>query len=220
MVFRYHFGSLAFGSLILAIVQFLQLVVEAVRQQAEASGAKTKCFEYIINCLRCCLQCVERIVEFINKTAYIQIALRGKSFCSAAADGFEIVWSNPLRYMIVNGVGWIMMFLGKLMIAAATTAIFYICITYVASFKANILEPIYLLLVLNSLFSLFSSCPSLSACSSCQSTVLPWTPSCNASLLTKLMRRAKVEKLPSMLLQKSKLLLIWMKNDHFTTSLL
>ena len=27
MVFRYHFGSLAFGSLILAIVQFLQLVV-------------------------------------------------------------------------------------------------------------------------------------------------------------------------------------------------
>lgn len=88
MVFRYHFGSLAFGSLILAIVQFLQLMVEAVRQQAEASGTNTKCFEYIINCLRCCLQCVERIVEFINKTAYIQIALRGKSFCNAAADGF------------------------------------------------------------------------------------------------------------------------------------
>lgn len=49
--------------------------------------------------------------------------------------------------MIVNGVGWIMMFLGKLMIAAATTALFYICITYVASFKANIIEPIYLLLL-------------------------------------------------------------------------
>ena len=34
MVFRYHFGSLAFGALILAIVQFLQLIVEAVRKQA------------------------------------------------------------------------------------------------------------------------------------------------------------------------------------------
>ena len=43
MVFRYHFGSLAFGSLILAIVQFLQLIVEAVKQQASASGTKTKC---------------------------------------------------------------------------------------------------------------------------------------------------------------------------------
>ena len=89
MVFRYHFGSLAFGALILAIVQFLQLVVEAIKKQAESTGAaNSKCFEYVINCLRCCLQCVERIVEFINKTAYIQMALRGKNFCSAAKDGF------------------------------------------------------------------------------------------------------------------------------------
>jgi choline transporter-like protein 2/4/5 len=32
--FRYHFGSLAFGSLLLAIVQFLQILVEAVKKQA------------------------------------------------------------------------------------------------------------------------------------------------------------------------------------------
>jgi len=63
MVFRYHFGSLAFGSLILAIIQFMQLVVEAVKKQAEANGAaNNKVFEYVINCLRCCLACVERIV--------------------------------------------------------------------------------------------------------------------------------------------------------------
>ena len=104
--------------------------------------------EYILNCLQCCLQCVERIVEFINKTAYIQIALRGKSFCNAAKDGFEIVWANPMRYLIVNGVGWIIMFLGKLMIAASTTVCFYLLITYVASIKANVLEPIYLLIVI------------------------------------------------------------------------
>lgn len=34
MVFRYHLGSLAFGSLILAIVQFMQLIVEAFKKQA------------------------------------------------------------------------------------------------------------------------------------------------------------------------------------------
>ena len=85
------------------------------------------------------------------------MALRGKSFCNAAKDGFEIVWSNPLRYMIVGGVGWIMMFLGKLMIAASTTALFYILITYVSSIKANIIEPIYLLIVNILLFSLFLS---------------------------------------------------------------
>ena len=31
MVFRFHFGSLAFGALLVAIVQFLQLMVEAVK---------------------------------------------------------------------------------------------------------------------------------------------------------------------------------------------
>lgn len=154
MVFRYHFGSLAFGSLILAIVQFMQIVLEIFKKQAESSGANnSKCFEYVINCLRCCLACVERIVQFINKTAYIQIALRGKNFCNAAKDGFEIVWSNPLRYTIVAGVGEIIMFLGKLMIAAGTTIIFYCIITYVSSIKENIMEPIYLLIVPFSLFS-------------------------------------------------------------------
>jgi hypothetical protein len=45
MVFRYHFGSLAFGSFILALVQMLQLIVEVFKKQAEASGAdKNKCF--------------------------------------------------------------------------------------------------------------------------------------------------------------------------------
>ena len=59
MSFRYHFGSLAFGSFILAVVRFLQVLVEAFKKQAEASGAdQSKCFEYAINCLRCCLACV------------------------------------------------------------------------------------------------------------------------------------------------------------------
>jgi choline transporter-like protein 2/4/5 len=34
MIFRYHFGSLAFGSFILAIIQFLQAIVELFKQQA------------------------------------------------------------------------------------------------------------------------------------------------------------------------------------------
>ena len=127
----------------------MQLIVEIFKKQAESSGAdQSPCFEYVINCLRCCLACVERIVQFINKTAYIQIALRGKNFCMAAKDGFETVWSNGMRYLIVAGVGDIMMFIGKLMIAAGSTALFYCLITFVTTIKENIVEPIYLLVVI------------------------------------------------------------------------
>lgn len=148
MAFRFHFGSLAFGSLLLAIVQFMQLMVEIFKKQAESTGAdKNACFETMIKCLRCCLACVERVVQFINKTAYIQIAIRGKNFCQAAKDGFELVWSNGIRYAMVAGVGEIMMFLGKLAIAALTTGCFYLLILYNPGSRINVLQPIYLLII-------------------------------------------------------------------------
>lgn len=153
MAFRYHFGSLAFGSFILALVRFLMYMVEVFKKQAESSGADNKCLECVTSCLQCCLACIERIVEFLNKTAYIQIAIRGKNFCGAAKDGFDAVWSNGARYLIVAGVGEIMMFFGKLMIAAGTTGCFYLLITFVPSIEEKVVEPIYLLVV-----SIFFNC--------------------------------------------------------------
>ena len=131
------------------------------------------------------MACVERIVKFINETAYIQIALRGKNFCSAAKDGFEIVWSNGTRYLIVAGVGAIIMFIGRLLIAAGTTAAFYCLISFVPSIKAGIIEPLYLLGVLVILLRLSSSSDSRSPLCSSPSMVWPSTPSWPASSWTK-----------------------------------
>jgi choline transporter-like protein 2/4/5 len=108
--FRYHFGSLAFGSMLLSVVQFLEIIVETIKSQIEKANkggenAANKCVNCCVDCMRCCLACVERIVQFINKNAYILIALSGKNFCSSAKEGFEIVWSNPIRYAVVSGVG-------------------------------------------------------------------------------------------------------------------
>jgi choline transporter-like protein 2/4/5 len=86
-------------------------------------------------------------VEFLNKTAYIQIAIRGKSFCYAAKDGFEMVFSNAIRYAIVSGVGSILMFIGKLLIALATAGCFYLLILYYPGARVNVLQPIYLVIL-------------------------------------------------------------------------
>lgn len=65
----------------------------------------------------------------------------------AAKDGFEMVWSNGIRYAIVSGVGEIMMFLGKLAIAGLTTGAFYLLIIYNPGSRINVLQPIYLLII-------------------------------------------------------------------------
>ena len=96
---------------------------------------------------------MECIVKFINTQAYIQIAIRGKNFCYAAKDGFELAWSNPLRFAIVGGIGSVIMFLGKIMIAISTAFIFYLFITYVQSVRDGYAEPMLQVVVLTHLFS-------------------------------------------------------------------
>ena len=146
-VFRYHLGSLAFGALLLAIVQFIQFMFEILKKQLESSGAaNNRLVEYTTSCTRCCLACLERIVQFINKMAYIMIALKGDNFCASAKQGFEIAWSNPLRFGVVAGIGSVIMFIGKLMIASGTTASVYAFITYTS--YAKVLSPLLFLVVI------------------------------------------------------------------------
>jgi len=78
---RYHFGSIAFGSLILAIIQFIRLVLAYVQAKTKnLQGKEGKIIKFVLGCLQCYMACFERFVKFLNKNAYIQIALTGKNF--------------------------------------------------------------------------------------------------------------------------------------------
>lgn len=61
--FRYHWGSLAFGAFILAVVQFIQIILEYIAEQMKRTGAdKNKVLKCIVDCLRCCMLCFERFI--------------------------------------------------------------------------------------------------------------------------------------------------------------
>lgn len=55
--------------------------------------------------------------------------MTGKSFIPAAKDGFWLVYSNPGKFAIVNGIGHIFTAIGKLFIALITTYLCYLIIT-------------------------------------------------------------------------------------------
>lgn len=77
--FRYHTGSLAFGSLIIAIIRFIMVIVAYIRYQLEHGGGPknsvSRCYKCLLDCILCCLTCFEKCMEFINKHAYIQVIL-------------------------------------------------------------------------------------------------------------------------------------------------
>jgi len=71
---RYHIGSIAFGSLILAIVQFIRLVLAYIEQQMKKQGAEqSKVAKFFLKCCQCYMSCFERFIKFLNKNAYIQV---------------------------------------------------------------------------------------------------------------------------------------------------
>jgi len=73
--------------------------------------------KFLMASLKFVIACFERFIRFLNKHAFIEIALTGKSFCPAAKDGFYMILNNPVRYALVTGMGSFIMFLGKLFIA-------------------------------------------------------------------------------------------------------
>uniref|UniRef100_A0A8L0DKF1 Choline transporter-like protein n=1 Tax=Oncorhynchus mykiss TaxID=8022 RepID=A0A8L0DKF1_ONCMY len=85
---RYHTGSLAFGSLILAFVQMFRIVLEYLDHKLK--GAHNAFARFLICCLKCCFWCLEHFIKFMNRNAYIMMAIYGKSFCTSAKDVFCI----------------------------------------------------------------------------------------------------------------------------------
>uniref|UniRef100_A0AC34RSH8 Choline transporter-like protein n=1 Tax=Panagrolaimus sp. JU765 TaxID=591449 RepID=A0AC34RSH8_9BILA len=80
--FRYHLGSLAFGSLILAIVKIIRAILEFLYQKLHAS--QNKVAKVIFAILKCFFFCLEAVLRALTKNAYIMIAMYGTNFFSSA----------------------------------------------------------------------------------------------------------------------------------------
>ncbi|KAJ6499296.1 plasma-membrane choline transporter-domain-containing protein [Mycena sanguinolenta] len=82
-------GSIAFGSLIVTLLELLKMVLRAAQNSADAEGHPVEA------CLACCAACfvgiIESLVEYFNRYAYIEIALYGKPYITAAKDTWRLL---------------------------------------------------------------------------------------------------------------------------------
>uniref|UniRef100_A0A3P9PC42 Choline transporter-like protein 2 n=1 Tax=Poecilia reticulata TaxID=8081 RepID=A0A3P9PC42_POERE len=111
---RYHTGSLAFGSLILSLVQVIRVLLEYLDHKLK--GAQNKFAKFLLSCMKCCFWCLEKCIKFLNRNAYIMIAIYGKNFCASARDAFFLLMRNIIRVAVLDKVTDFLLFLGKLLI--------------------------------------------------------------------------------------------------------
>ncbi|KAF5915577.1 hypothetical protein HPG69_012742 [Diceros bicornis minor] len=111
---RYHTGSLAFGALILTIVQIVRVIFEYIDHKLR--GAQNPVTRCIMCCFKCCLWCLEKFIKFLNRNAYIMIAVYGKNFCVSAKNAFMLLMRNIVRVVVLDKVTDLLLFFGKLLV--------------------------------------------------------------------------------------------------------
>jgi hypothetical protein len=118
---RYHIGSVAFGSLIIAIIQFIRAILAYIEKKTAKSNSTF--VRYLLKCLQCCMWCFEKCMKFINKNAYIEISIYGFNFCSAAKKAFSTLLANVLRVAALNIIGTFVLFMVKVFVMAIVAII-------------------------------------------------------------------------------------------------
>uniref|UniRef100_A0A6Q2YPN6 Choline transporter-like protein n=1 Tax=Esox lucius TaxID=8010 RepID=A0A6Q2YPN6_ESOLU len=121
-------GGLSFGSLILAMVQMAQIILEYL--DSKLKGANNIVARFLLCCFKCCFWCLERFIKFINRNAYIMIAIYGKGFCPSARDAFYLMMRNVVRVAVLDRVTDFLLFLGKMLIAGTVGVIAFFFFTH------------------------------------------------------------------------------------------
>jgi hypothetical protein len=102
----YHLGSVAFGSLIVALFQALYFVLSIVYKQAKSTnedGTVNKVAAGAAGCCLCCLKCWENFIRYMNKSAYTVVIVDSVGFCSAAQTVVSIMAEDFASLGILEG---------------------------------------------------------------------------------------------------------------------
>ncbi|KAK7221251.1 hypothetical protein V2G26_009254 [Clonostachys chloroleuca] len=97
----YSFGSISFGSLIVAIIQFLRQLCSVARSEAAQEGGIGGMIGYVVFCiLGCLISVLEWAAEFLNRYAFSHIALYGKAYIPAAKDTWHMIKDRGIDALV------------------------------------------------------------------------------------------------------------------------
>jgi len=83
------FGSICFGSFLIAAVRALEMTISAARRDAQEEGNILCCVILLV--LECVVACLGDILDYFSDWAYVQCAVRGVSFFEAARITYSMM---------------------------------------------------------------------------------------------------------------------------------
>ena len=134
-------GTVAFGSLIIAILRMIRVILEKVEAKLSQYHQDNKIVKAAMFACKCCFWCLEKFMKFLNRNAYIMCAVSGKNFCSSAKDAFFLLLRNVARLAVLTGVVSFLMFLSKIVVVGLCAALSYL--VFSGQLQENLQVPSY-----------------------------------------------------------------------------
>lgn len=120
-----HMGSLAMGSFLIAVLRCIQKVIEYAQLKDKEAGDNG-----VVKAVLCicgvCIACLKNVVGFVNKNAYIDMAITSNSFCAAARRALQMILEIGGAMAILNGATFVFAFFGVLFITSTCAAGVYV----------------------------------------------------------------------------------------------
>ncbi|KAK4516672.1 uncharacterized protein ATC70_011649 [Mucor velutinosus] len=107
------FGTLAFGSLILAIIQFLQFVARSIRKYSKTAKPFAAVLSFI-------LRYIDALVSTFSNYTISLAGITGESFCSAATSATKIFRRNLLTGLFGDLLTQLILYIGASVIALSS----------------------------------------------------------------------------------------------------
>ncbi|XP_043197038.1 choline transporter-like protein 4 [Amphibalanus amphitrite] len=114
----FHSGTAAFGSLLISIVKVCRATLTWLKSRLEKRGGRLA--GCLVSCCQCCFWCVENVIQFINRRAYIVTALESVGLCAAGQRGLAVVMRNLARVAVADSVTALVLWLSRLLVVAAS----------------------------------------------------------------------------------------------------
>ena len=124
----YSFGSISFGSLIVALINMLRQACSIAQQQEAAQGNMIGSIMFCV--LGCLIGLLDWAVTFINRYAFSHIALYGKAYIPAAKDTWTMMKDRGIDALVNDCLTGPVLTMGSLFVAYLCALLSYLYLEF------------------------------------------------------------------------------------------
>jgi len=135
--YRYHLGTVAFGSFIIAVVQFLRIVLAYIDQRTKKLQKKSKLVRFLMKFVQVLMWIFEKTMKYVSRSAYIMCAMTGDSFCTSTKNAVLLFIEFLKELSVTKVIATIMIILGKVLVVAISATLGFLWLKFDPDFQRN-----------------------------------------------------------------------------------